>query len=134
MSNSSFKLKIVTPLNIFERVTKYIRLKDETGFFGIMKDHIDFLTILVPSLGYYTDINDREVFLAVNGGVLSVREGVTILTSREVFESEDAEKLSEIIESTILKSDKTELAFLEMLKGIERAFIEKSIKFERGKW
>jgi F-type H+-transporting ATPase subunit epsilon len=134
MSNSSFKLKIVTPLKIFERVTKYIRLKDETGFFGIMKDHIDFLTILVPSLGYYIDINDREVFLAVNGGVLSVKEGVTILTSREVFESENAEKLSEIIESTILKRDKTELAFLEILKGIERAFIEKSIKFERGKW
>lgn len=134
MSNSFFKLKIVTPLKIFERDIKYIRLKDETGFFGIMKSHIDFLTILVPSLGYYTDKNDREVFLAVNGGVLSVREGVTTLTSREVFESEDAEKLSEIIESTIFKRDKTELTFLEMLKGIERAFIEKSIKFERGKW
>jgi F-type H+-transporting ATPase subunit epsilon len=134
MSNSSFKLKIVTPLKTFERVTKYIRLKDETGFFGIMKDHIDFLTILVPSLGYYIDINDREVFLAVNGGVLSVKERVTILTSREVFESENAEKLSEIIESTILKRDKTELAFLDILKGIERAFIEKSIKFERGNW
>lgn len=132
--NNAFKLNIITPTRMFERDIRYIRLKDETGFFGIMKGHVDFLTILAPSLGYYTDKNGREVFLAVDGGVLSVREGVTTLASREVFESEDAEKLSEIIEKTILKRDKTETAFLEMLKGIERAFIEKSIKFERGKW
>lgn len=132
--NNAFKLNIITPTRMFERDIRYIRLKDETGFFGIMNGHIDFLTILAPSLGYYTDKNGREVFLAVDGGVLSVREGVTTLASREVFESEDAEKLSELIEKTILKRDKTETAFLEMLKGIERAFIEKSIKFERGKW
>ena len=133
MINSSFRLKIVTPTRIFEREIKHIRLKDETGFFGIMKSHADFLTILLPSLGYYTDINDREVFLGVDGGILSVGGGVITLTSRGMFESEDAEKLSEIIENTILKRDKTELSFSEMLKGIERAFIEKTIEFGRAR-
>jgi F-type H+-transporting ATPase subunit epsilon len=133
MTNSSFRLKIVTPTRIFEREIKHIRLKDETGFFGIMKGHRDFLTNLLPSLGYYTDINDKEVFLAVDGGLLSVREGITTLASREVFESEEAERLSEVIENTIFKRDKTELSFSEMLKGIERAFIEKTIEFERGR-
>ena len=119
MSNTSFKLNIVTPNQILEREITYIRFKDETGFFGILKGHIDFLTVLVPSLCYYRDINDREIFLAVDRGILNVREGVVFLTSREVFESEDAERLSE-------KIDKT---FLKMLEGIERSFMEKTLEF-----
>lgn len=132
MSNSSFKIKIITPAKRFEREIKYIRLKDTTGFFGIMKGHINFLTALEPSLGYYTDINGREVFLAVDGGILNVRDGVLTLTSREVFESDNAEKLGEIIDNTILKRDKSEMAFLQTLEGIEKSFIEKTLEFIRG--
>jgi len=129
MSNTSFKLNIVTPKQILEREITYIRFKDETGFFGILKGHIDFLTVLVPSLCYYRDINDREIFLAVDRGILNVREGVVFLTSREVFESEDAERLSEKIDKTILKRSESEKAFLKMLEGIERSFMEKTLEF-----
>lgn len=129
MSNTSFKLNIVTPNQILEREITYIRFKDETGFFGILKGHIDFLTVLVPSLCYYRDINDREIFLAVDRGILNVREGVVFLTSREVFESEDAESLSEKIDKTILKRAESEKAFLKMLEGIERSFMEKTLEF-----
>ncbi|MFH1702193.1 MAG: F0F1 ATP synthase subunit epsilon [Nitrospirota bacterium] len=129
MSNTSFKLNIVTPNQILEREITYIRFKDETGFFGILKGHIDFLTILVPSLCYYRDITDREIFLAVDRGILNVREGVVFLTSREVFESEDAERLSEKIDKTILKRSESEKAFLKMLEGIERSFMEKTLEF-----
>ena len=131
MSNSSFKIKIITPTITFDREIKYIRLKDDTGFFGIMKGHINFVTALVPSLGYYIDIDDREVFLAVDGGILNIKDGVITLTSREVFESDNAEKLGEVIDSTILKRDKSETAFLEMLKGIEKSFMEKTMEYIR---
>jgi len=92
-----------------------------------MKGHINFLTVLVPSLAYYTDSNGKETFLAVDGGVLQVRKGSVFLTSREVFESDNAEKLAEIIENTMLKREKSESAFFKMLEGIERSFIEKTI-------
>jgi F-type H+-transporting ATPase subunit epsilon len=131
MSDSSFRLQVITPAEIFEREITNIRLRDETGFFGIMKGHMDFLTILLPSLGYYRSNNGREIFLAVNGGILSVRGGIVRLISKEVFESEEMEMLSEIIENSFLKRDKTEVDFLEMLKGIEKAFIESTIEFER---
>ena len=127
--NGVFRLSVVTPTRIFEREIIHIRLKDETGFFGVMKNHIDFLTVLVPSLCYYRDINDREIFLAVDRGILNVREGVVFLTSREVFESEDAESLSEKIDKTILKRSESEKAFLKMLEGIERSFMEKTLEF-----
>ena len=116
---------------MFERDIRYIRLKDEKGFFGIMKGHIDFLTVLVPSLCYYIDTNTKEIFLAVDGGILSVRGETVSLTSKQVFESEDSEKLAEIIENTIWKREESEKTFLKMLEGIERSFMEKTIEFIR---
>ena len=129
--NGVFRLSVVTPTSMFEREIKHIRLKDETGFFGVMKNHIDFLTVLVPSLCYYIDANDREMFLAVDGGILDVRGGTVSLTSREIHESEDAENLAEIIEKTILERTGSEQAFREMLEGIEKSFMKKTIEFMR---
>lgn len=131
MSGSSFRLNIVTPAGIFSRDITHLRLKDESGFFGIMKGHIDFLTVLVPSLCYYRDLNGKEMFLAVDEGIFSVRGGVATLTSREVFESEDAEKLAELMEGTFEQRRKAETGLREMLGNIEKSFIEKTAAFLR---
>ena len=132
MSDTLFTLRIVTPPKTAEKRIKAIRLKDETGFFGIMKGHINFVTALVPSLCYYLDENDREVFLAVDGGIVSIKGGMMTITSREIFESDDAEKLAEIIENTMVKKDSSERSFLNMIKGIERSFMEKTLESVRG--
>ena len=132
MSDSLFTLRIVTPPKITEKRIKTIRLKDGSGFFGIMKGHINFVTVIEPSLCYYLDENDREVFLAVDGGIVSVNGGMVTITSRAIFESDDAEKLAEIIENTMVKRDSSERSFLNMIKGIERSFMEKTLEFVRG--
>jgi F-type H+-transporting ATPase subunit epsilon len=132
MSDSLFTLRIVTPPKITEKRVKAIRLKDGSGFFGIMKGHINFVTAIEPSLCYYLDENDREVFLAVDGGIVSIKGGMVTITSRAIFESNDAEKLSEIIENTMVKRDSSERSFLNMIKGIEQSFMEKTLEIIRG--
>jgi F-type H+-transporting ATPase subunit epsilon len=132
MDNATFRLNIVTPAGVFARDVRHIRLRDESGFFGIMKGHADFLTVLVPSLCYYLDGNGREVFLAVDAGIFSVRTGTATITSREVFESEDAEKLSQIIENTFLQRRKSEAALRDMLGDIQKMFMEKTVAILRG--
>jgi F-type H+-transporting ATPase subunit epsilon len=129
VSSSSLRLRIVTPVRMTEKDIRHIRLKDGTGFFGIMEGHTDFLTVLEPSLCYYADAEGKEFFLAVDGGILSIREGIVTLTSREVHESADADRLAAIIESTVVKRDESETALRGMLEGIEKAFLEKSISF-----
>jgi len=133
MSDSLFVLRIVTPSKIIERRIRAIRLKDGSGYFGIMKGHIDFMTAVETSLCYYLDENGKEVFLAVDGGIVSVRGETVTITSREVFESFDAEKLAEIIENSIVKRDVSEGSFLNTIKGIERSFMEKSLEMMRGR-
>jgi F-type H+-transporting ATPase subunit epsilon len=116
---------------MFSREVTHIRLRDESGFFGIMKGHINFLTVLVPSLCYYRDENGAEVFLAVDEGIFSVQGGVATLTSKEVFESADPETLAEHIESSFQQRKKSEAGLREMLGNIEKSFIEKMVVFLR---
>ncbi len=131
MSDAVFRLEIVTPATMFSRDITHIRLKDESGFFGIMKGHEDFLTVLLPSLSYYLDASGKEVFLAVDAGVFSVRDGVAVLTSREVFESGDPQKLAERIESAFEQRRQSEATLREMLGNIEKSFMEKMAGFLR---
>jgi F-type H+-transporting ATPase subunit epsilon len=131
MSDASFRLTIVTPTKILVRDVTHIRLKDETAYFGIMKGHIDFLTVLAPSLCYYRDASGKETFLAVDGGILSVRGGEVTLTSREVYESDSAERLADIIDGAIAKRQETERALIAMLESIERSYIEKAVNVMR---
>jgi F-type H+-transporting ATPase subunit epsilon len=127
MNDRTFRLTIVTPEKIIVRNITHIRLKDETAYFGIMKEHIDFLTVLVPSLCYYREASGKETFLAVDGGILSVREGDVMLTSREIYESGDAGRLADIIDSAIAKRQKSERVFTSMLESIERSFVAKAV-------
>jgi F-type H+-transporting ATPase subunit epsilon len=131
MSNPSFRLTIVTPTAIVEREISHIRLRDQTGYFGIMKGHIDLLSVLEPSLCYYSDAVGKETFLAVDGGILSVRDGNVTLTSREIYEGDDAERLAEIIEDAAAKRKQSESALISLFEGIERSFIEKAAAVTR---
>ena len=132
MNGSCFRLRIVTPSRVLEREISHLRLKDPSGFFGVMHNHADFITVLLPSLGYYTDSEGKEIFLAVDEGILCMKRGAATLSTREVFESRDAEELSDMIGMTILKRAESEAAFCELLRGMERAFIEKTLEFEKG--
>jgi F-type H+-transporting ATPase subunit epsilon len=131
MNGAPFRLEVVTPTSMFSRDVTHIRLKDESGYFGIMKGHEDFLTVLVPSLCYYRDEGGRELFLAVDAGIFTVREGAATLTSREVFEGPDPERLAEIIESSFHERRISEASLREMLGNIEKSFIEKMASYLR---
>jgi F-type H+-transporting ATPase subunit epsilon len=131
MIDRAFHLTIITPTKTLEREITHIRLRDETAYFGVMKGHCDFLTTLVPSLCYYRDAQDREMFLAVDGGILSVRGGAATLTSREAYEGDDAERLAAIIEAAAAKRIESESGLVSMLESLERSFIEKAAAVTR---
>jgi F-type H+-transporting ATPase subunit epsilon len=131
MNGSPFRLRIVTPLSITEREATHIRLKDASGFFGIMRGHADFLTVLEPSVCYYTGADGREVFLAVNGGILSFRQNTATITSPEVYESGDAGTLSKTIEAAVARKTESEASLRMTLEGIERSFLEKNLELAR---
>jgi F-type H+-transporting ATPase subunit epsilon len=74
------RLTVTTPLAIVIEVSDvvHLRAEDETGAFGILPGHADFLTALAVSVTSWRDERGLEHYVAVRGGMLEVRGGDTI--------------------------------------------------------
>lgn len=90
------KLTVTTPLAIVTEADDiaHLRAEDETGAFGILPGHADFLTALSISVVSWRDQRGAEHHLAVRGGMLQVRGGKKILVAtREAVAGDDLHQL-----------------------------------------
>ncbi len=83
------RLTVVTPLAIVVdgEAIAYLRAEDETGAFGILPHHADFVTALAISVASWRDEMGHERHVAVRGGMLEVQGGasITIATPEAVL-------------------------------------------------
>jgi F-type H+-transporting ATPase subunit epsilon len=90
------KLTISTPLAIVVDTddVAHLRAEDETGAFGILPRHDNFLTVLTVSVVTWRDGAGTEHHIAVRGGMLEVRDGDTIaVATREAVPGDDLHQL-----------------------------------------
>lgn len=90
------RLTVTTPLDIVVEADDvvHVRAEDESGAFGILAGHADFLTVLAVSVLSWRDGAGREHHAAVRGGMLEVRDGSTVaVASREAVVSDDLDRL-----------------------------------------
>lgn len=95
------RLTVTTPLAIVLEVEDiaHLRAEDETGAFGILPGHADFLTALTVSVVSWRDACEAEHYVAVRGGILQVRHGRSIaIAAREAVPGVDLQWLeSEVL-------------------------------------
>lgn len=94
------RLRVTTPTTVVVDAedTMSVRGEDATGHFGILPGHADFLTVLEPSVVTWRDAADGEHFVAVRGGILTVRGGRTIdVVTREAVAGDDLTVLREAV-------------------------------------
>jgi F-type H+-transporting ATPase subunit epsilon len=87
---------VSTPLSVVADVSDvaHLRAEDETGAFGVLPGHADFLTALTVSAATWRDRNGAEHHMALRGGMLEVRDGDTItIATREAIVSDDLRQL-----------------------------------------
>ena len=90
------RLVVTTPtaLVVDDPNVRYVRAEDETGAFGVLPGHADFLTVLAVSVITWRDADGREHHVAVRGGVLTVRDGAQVeVATREAVGEETLERL-----------------------------------------
>jgi len=84
------RLLVTTPLSVVVDVAevRHVRAEDETGAFGILPGHADFVTVLSVTVITWRNHADEEHYVAVRGGVLIVRGGdlVEVATREAVGE------------------------------------------------
>jgi len=103
------RLTVTTPLATVVEAddVAHLRAEDETGAFGILPGHADFLTALAVSVASWRDDRGAEHHVAVRGGMLEVRGGNAIaIASPEVVSGDDLHQL----ESEVLARFRRQLA------------------------
>lgn len=85
------KLLVSTPTSIVVEGddVSYVRAEDETGAFGILPRHADFVTVLSISVISWRDGQDKDHHIAVRGGVMTVRDGTLVEVATRQAISED---------------------------------------------
>ena len=86
------RLTVTTPLSMIAEAgdVVHLRAEDQTGAFGILPGHADFLTVLALSVATWRDAKGAEHHVAVRGGMLQVDGGQTItIATREAVASDD---------------------------------------------
>jgi len=105
------RLTVSTPLAVVadSEGVAHVRAEDETGAFGILSGHADFLTALSLSVVSWRDLKGHEHHLAVRGGMLEVRDGnlVTIAT-REAIAGDDLNWLQTEVLATLRRRTEEE--------------------------
>jgi F-type H+-transporting ATPase subunit epsilon len=95
------RLTIATPLAIVLEATDvaHLRAEDDTGAFGILPGHADFLTALAVSVASWRDDRGAQHYVAVRGGMLEVRDGGLIaIATPEAVAGDDLQRLeSEVL-------------------------------------
>jgi F-type H+-transporting ATPase subunit epsilon len=107
------RLLITTPTSVVvdDPNVVAVRAEDESGSFGILRDHADLLTALTVSIVSWHGADDRPRYCAVRRGVLSVTNGDEIaIATREAIASDDLDRLQQQVLAEFQQRLETERA------------------------
>lgn len=125
------KLTVTTPLAIVVEVSDvaHLRAEDDTGAFGILPGHADFLTALAVSVASWRDDRGVEHHVALRGGMLEVSDGDAIeIATPEAVRADDLHRLEsevlakfrrQLVEEQVARTDAQRL-YLAAIRQIAR--------------
>src|SRR5690348_17616188 len=78
---NTFALKVVTPTGIvFEGEAEEVTAENPIGQFGVLPEHINFITSLVPCILEIRLAGGEKLYYVVSGGLAEVKDGaMTVL-------------------------------------------------------
>jgi len=125
-------LKVLLPTQVLvdEEVTKIIA-EGQNGSFCLLERHVDFTAALVPGLLVFETTEGREVFLALDEGVL-VKYGSTVLVStRQGVRGQDLAELEKTVEDQFKVLDDREKMARSAVAKIEATFVRRFLDIQK---
>ncbi len=122
------RLKVLLPTEIFinEEVEKVVAEADN-GYFCLLPRHVDFISALVPGLLIYEQ-EGREVFLAVDEGILAKCGAEVLVSTRNAVRGPDLGKLKETVENKFRSVDERKKIAHSAVAKLEINFVRQFIE------
>jgi F-type H+-transporting ATPase subunit epsilon len=130
----TMQLKVLLPTQVLlsEEVIKVVA-EAQNGSFCLLPRHIDFVTALASGiLSYERAKGGKEIFIAVDGGVL-VKEGETVsVSTRNAIRGPDLGTLKKTIEEKFKVLDDREKTARTAAAKIEAVFVRRFLEIQKG--
>ena len=126
------RLKVLLPTEILvDEPVKKVIAEAVNGVFCLLPRHIDFATALVPGLMSFVTANEREVFMAVNEGILVKCGPQVTVSTRSAVLGPDLGTLKQMIDEQFRVLDERERMARSAVVKLEADFVRRFIKTER---
>jgi F-type H+-transporting ATPase subunit epsilon len=107
------RLVITTPMAVVADIDNvvHVRAEDETGSFGMLEHHDEFLTALAVSVVSWRQASGRQGHCAVRGGVLSMSGGDQVaIATRQAVMGDDLSQLADKVVAQLKRNAEQEEA------------------------
>jgi F-type H+-transporting ATPase subunit epsilon len=127
-------LKVLLPFQVFAEIADVERIVAETraGSFGLLPHRLDCVTALAPGILTYQVESQRDVYVAVDEGVL-VKTGLNVLVSvRNAIGGANLNQLRAAVESDFKNLTEQEQAVRLVMAKMESGLIQRMAEFHDG--
>lgn len=125
------KLKVLLPTEVFveEDVTKVIA-EAHNGFFCLLPKHVDFVAAIVPGILSFETNGGREVFLAVDEGILIKCGQEVFVSTRNAVRGPDLGQLKRTVVKKFEALDEREKTARSAMTRIEAGFVRRFLEIQ----
>ncbi len=110
---------------LFQGTAQRLFAVAENGAFGMLPNHIDFVTALVPSVLILTTKDGTEQFFGIDEGVLIKRGHQVDVAIRRGVHGEDLDSLHDTVETTFVEIDEAERVARSALSRLEAGIVRR---------
>jgi F-type H+-transporting ATPase subunit epsilon len=126
------RLKVFLPAEIIvdEEVAKVVA-EAGNGFFCMLQRHVDFVAALVPGLLSFETPEGKEVFLAVDEGILVKCKEDVLVSTRNAIRGPDLGELRKAVEEQFKVLDNREKMARSAVAKIEASFVRRFLEIQK---
>jgi len=110
---------------LFEGSAQRLFATAQNGAFGMLPNHTDFVTALVPSVLIVTSEDGKEVFFGVDEGVLMKTGHKVDIAIRRGVQGQDLDSLNETIQTAFIEVDEEERVARSALSPLEAGIVRR---------
>ncbi|RBW51915.1 ATPase [Marinobacter sp. F3R11] len=108
---------------LYEGRAKQLFATAENGAFGMLPNHVDFVTALVPSVLILTSADGEELFFGIDEGVLMKKGHQVDIAIRRGVRGKDLNSLNETVQAAFIEVDEEERVARSALSRLEAGIV-----------
>lgn len=110
---------------LFDGYARRLFAVAENGAFGMLPNHVDFVTALVPSVLVLTDRAGVEQFFGIDVGVLVKKGHQVDIAIRRGVQGESLDSLNDTVQVSFVEMDEEERAARSALSRLEGGIVRR---------